>query len=234
MMNMDKLNKKIVRANKKLLKAENELKKATSQNLGGLVMKERKQTVAKEQRNTFALLSQKLEAISEEYRTKAQTQYVLFAQNLEFKKHKEAYGVAINAVNAFTGFVNVNGHMYCEGGFTFKTKISRIILPVFAKYVYPKRIEGSINALGNISLTVTRYGWALFKTMPEDFTATISESGSIIITTQNRSSDFIFNNNSTIHKIISSFAFKSHEELDAFMSTKKELTKLIEQERKKL
>lgn len=231
---MDKLNKKIARANKKLLKAETELKKATSENLRGLVMKDRKQLVAKEQRTTFALLSQKLEIRNEEYRQKARSQHSLFAQNLEFKNHKESYGVIVNAVNAFTGFVNVNGHMYCEGGFTFKTKIHRIILPILAKYVYPKRIEGGIDALGNISLKVTKYGWAIFKTMPEDFTATISELGSIAITTQKRSTDLLFSNNSTIHKIISSFAFKSHEELGAFMSTKKELITLVEQERAKL
>ena len=115
-----------------------------------------------------------------------------------------------------------------------KSSFIGVITPLFFNFVYPKKMEGSIDCLGNISVKVVSYSLAIFKTMPEEFYAEVSGDGTIVITTQKRSADYIQNHKRTIHKIISSLAFDSEIEMTAFFDTKKKLLPFIEEERGKL
>lgn len=232
-MTIEKLNHKIRKANKKFCKAEKELDKNIRRKVSPLLLKEIKQKVAKEKRFTYSLISQKLEQTNEEYRALASTQNSRFSKNIDFKKYKESVGLIINAVNSFSGFLNPNGHIYCNGDFTLKTSFFKIIEPVFFQMVYPKIMKGKIDCLGNVSLKVEKYGWAFFKTMPEEFSSTIEE-GKITITTRKRSSDFKQGDKGVVRKIISSFSFPSEAEHNSFLEAKSKLHSFIEKERFKL
>ena len=230
-MNTDKLNQKIAKANKKFTKAEKKQERGVKRKLSSLALKDLKLKVEEERRETYSLISQKLKYTNSEYKELARTQVSKYSRNLSFKKYKESAGLVISAINSFSGFLYPNGHIYCEGTFSFKTSFSKIIEPLFFNQVYPKRMEGTIDALGNVSLRVVQFGWALFNTMPEEFTSRIEENGKITITTKTRSSDVAGSHRSIIHKIISSFAFESTAVLQEFMETRNRLHELIEQER---
>ena len=106
-----------------------------------------------------------------------------------------------------------------------------LIAPLFFSLAYPKTMKGRIDCLGNISLEVDSFGFALFRTMPEEFDAELSDDGTLQVFTKKRSSDFLQNHRYLIHKIASSFAFSSPKELERFLETKDELMKMIEEER---
>ena len=233
-MKLEKLNRGIIKANKKLCKVERKLEKEVKAKNASLRLKDIKLEVAKERRILYSRISKKLELTSEPYRALGESQFEKLSGSLDFKKYKESFSLVFNAINCFTGFMNVNGHFYCEGDFTLKTSILKIIEPLFAKYAYPSKMEGQIDYLGNVFVKVTKYKWSFFNTMPEEFVANVLRDGTITIQTTNRSNDFVRGHKGVVHKIISSLAFSTNEESQAFFRTREKLTELIEVERAKL
>ena len=233
-MTLEKLNREIRKANKKLIKAEASLDKSIRRRISPLALKDIKQEVVNKRRITNLLISKKLEMTNEEYRMLSQSQRSRFAKSLTFKKYKESASLIISTVNVFDGFLSSNGHLYCEGNFTLRASFISVISPLLFSFVYPIRMEGNIDGLGNISVKVVRYGLAFFKTMPEEFFAEVSKEGRIIINTQKRSSDFIQGHKRMVHRVISSFAFGSETEMACFFETKKELLHFVEEERSRL
>lgn len=233
-MTLERLNQKIIKANKKLVKAERELEKSIKRRITPLALKDVKQKVAEERRATYLLISKKLELTNEDYRNLAKSQNCKYLNGLTFKKYKESAGIFISAVNVFKGFINTNGRFYCEGDYSIRAPFISVVSPLLFSLLYPSRMEGNIDCLGNISLKVVSYGFALFNTMPEEFEAEVSEDGFIRIITKKRPSDFFQNHRYIIHKIVSSFAFDSETESAQFFDTRGELIKLVEEERARL
>lgn len=233
-MTTKKLNKQIRQENKKLVKLEKRLVKATRNKVTPLSLKDIKIEVAKQRCRTYRLISQKLGQTDDVYGAMAEEQCKKYADNLVFKKYKESVGIIFSAVNVFDGHINSNGHMYCTGDFTFRTSLFSVLCPILFNIIYPKRMQGSVDCLGNISLKVTGFGLALFNTMPEEFDARILPDGTISLKTKTRSSDIFQNHRYNVRKILSSFAFSSSEDMALFQKNKDKLVERIEEERTKL
>lgn len=113
-----------------------------------------------------------------------------------FKVTSTTMAVLHSHSTRFKGNLSENGYAYCytdQGNFPLN--------PV-AEYMFPKRIQGSVDHWGNLNLKAVSAGFGFIQTLPVDYKGVIHSNGTIELNINETESDFLSGGRLMIDKMM--------------------------------
>ncbi|MCF8297035.1 MAG: hypothetical protein K9J13_05755 [Saprospiraceae bacterium] len=216
-----KIPKKIYRLNKKLKKASKKLGRYEEFGDSRDMFLKFKNRQIKINNKINELLVPILENENQEFLKIADENYsLLITKKFKFKITANGLAMYGSYTDYMEGRLNANGHIYCE------SKKTNFPYP-FSSYKYPKRMEGFIDCLGNVSLETVKTGAAFIKRLPVLFDSVIEPDGYIKIFTTEREGDFLTGGDMYISNIIGNPFYHREKDRETFNSNRNKLLSIL-------
>jgi len=138
----------------------------------------------------------------------------------KFKVRASGATPASSYATALKGVIRKNGLAYC------KTTSSNISVSGITDMMFPSKYVGSIDCIGNVILRAGGVGFALIRTLPQNYVATISQNGTLNLEVDKNNN--VYSGQSTILSEIIGNPFASREDAERFFENRKKLMKIMD------